>query len=221
MSSTPRVLFCHGLESGVNGKKALYLAEHFPNSYTPNLKPYYLFPLSLWKAIIAIYHFQPDFIVGSSFGGFIAMFLLQTKVWNGNTVLLTPATGLLFQKRIWLPKVDRKNIVIVAGRDDTTVPLHELAKLKESASDNIEFLVIEDDHGLYKSMIDEDQLRILINANFQSTMTTNRINSYFDCIKSWLSCMLRFVVLFIREPFTLYNTIKRLQRIKTEIIEPK
>jgi predicted esterase YcpF (UPF0227 family) len=99
-SSTPRVLFFYGLESGVNGKKALYLSEHFANSYTPNLKSYYLFPLSLWKSIIAIYHFKPDIIVGSSFGGFIAMFLLQKQVWNGNAILLAPATGLLFKKRM-------------------------------------------------------------------------------------------------------------------------
>lgn len=210
MSSTPRVLFFHGLESGVNGKKARYLAEHFPNCYTPNLKPYYLFPVSLWKAIVAIYHFKPDIIVGSSFGGFILMFLLQTQVWNGNTVLLAPATGLLFKKRMWIPKVDRKNIVIVAGRNDTTVPLNELRKLQESSLDHIQFLVMEDDHGLYKSMIEEDQLRILINANSQSVITINMINSYFDCIKSWLRCMLYFIVSFIREPFTLYNTTKRL-----------
>jgi pimeloyl-ACP methyl ester carboxylesterase len=219
MSSTPRVLFFHGLESSINGRKSLYLAKHFPDSYTPNLKPYYLIPLSFWKAIIAIYHFKPDIIVGSSFGGFIAMFLLQTQVWNGNTVLLAPATGLLFKKRLWLPKGDRKNIVIVAGRNDTTVPLDGLAKLQQSSLDNIRFLVVEDDHQLNKSMIEQDQLRNLINANYQSTMTTNTINNYFDCIKLWLSCILCLAVSFIREPFTLYNTIKRLRKIRTEIIE--
>lgn len=219
MSSAPRVLFFHGLESGINGRKSLYLAKHFPNSYTPNLKPYYLIPVSLWKAIIAIYHFKPDVIVGSSFGGFIAMFLLQTQVWNGNTVLLAPATGLLFKKRLWLPKSDRKNIVIVAGRNDTTVPLHGLTKLQQSSLDNIQFLVVEDDHRLNKSMIEQDQLRNLINANSQSTMTTNKINNYFDCIKLWVKCMFYLIVSLIREPFTLYNTIKRLRRIRTELIE--
>ena len=219
MSSTPRVLFFHGLESGINGKKSLYLAKHFLNSYTPNLKPYYLLPLSFWKAITAIYRFKPDIIVGSSFGGFIAMFLLQTQVWNGNTVLLAPATGLLFEKRLWLPKGDRKNIVIVAGRNDTTVPLDGLAKLQQSSLDNVWFLVVEDGHQLNKSMIEQDQLRNLINANSQSTMTTNKINNYFDCIKLWLRCMLCLAVSFIREPFTLYNTIKRLRRIRTEIIQ--
>ena len=99
------------------------------------------------------------------------MFLLQTQVWNGNKILFAPATGLSFKKRIWLPKVDRKNIVIVAGRGDTTVPLYELAKLQESSLDNIEFLVMKDDHGLYKSMIEEDQLRILIKVNSQSAKT--------------------------------------------------
>ena len=148
MFSTTRVLFFHGLESGVNGRKSRYLAKHFPNSYTPNLKPYYFIPLSLWKAIVAIYQFKPDIIVGSSFGAFIAMFLLQTQVWNGNTVLLAPATGLLFKKRMWLPKDGRGNIVIVAGRNDTTVPLDGLAELQQSLLDNIRFLLVEDEHTL-------------------------------------------------------------------------
>jgi hypothetical protein len=219
MSFTPRVLFFHGLESGVNGKKSLYLAKHFPDSYTPNLKPYYLIPRSLWKAIRAIHRFKPDIIVGSSFGGFIAMFLLQTQVWNGNTVLLAPATGLLFKKRLWLPKGDRNNIVIVAGRNDTTVPLEGLAKLQQSSLDNMRFLVVEDDHRLNKSMIEQDQLKNLIIANSQSTMTTNNINSYFDCIRLWLKCMFFLAISFIREPFTLYNTYKRLRRIRREITE--
>ena len=221
MSSTPRVLFFHGLESGINGRKSLYLAKHFPHCYTPNLKPYYLIPLSFWKAIVAVYRFKPDVIVGSSFGGFIAMLLLQTQVWDGNTVLLAPATGLLFKKRLWLPKDNRKNIVIVAGRNDTTVPLDGLAKLQQSSSDNIQFLIVDDDHRLNKPMIKQDQLRYLINTNYQSTskMTINKINSYFDCIKSWLNCMLCLVVSFIREPFTLYNTIKRLHSVRTKITE--
>ncbi len=147
------------------------------------------------------------------------MFLLQTQVWNGNTVLLAPATGLLFKKRLWLPKSDRENIVIVAGRNDTTVPLDELAKLQQSSLDNIRFLVVEDDHRLNKTMIEQNQLKNLINANFQSTMTTNKIHNYFDCIKLWFRCMFWLVVSFAREPFTLYNTIQRLRRIRTEIIE--
>ncbi|CAF4235488.1 unnamed protein product, partial [Adineta steineri] len=136
MLRSPRVLFFHGLESGIHGRKALYLAEHFPNSYTPNLKPYYLLPVSLWKAIKAIYTFKPDIIVGSSFGGFIAMLLLQARVWNGHTILLAPATGLLFKKRLWLPIDHKKNIVIVAGTNDTTVPLDVLTPLQQLSLDN-------------------------------------------------------------------------------------
>ena len=147
------------------------------------------------------------------------MFLLQTRVWNGNTVLLAPATGLLFKKRLWLPKDDRKNIVIVAGRNDTTVPLDGLVQLQQSSLDNVRFLVLDDDHRLIESMIVQDQLRHLINAKYQSTVTTDKINSYFDCIKSWLKCMLYLTVSFIREPFTLYNTIKRLRRIGAELVD--
>jgi hypothetical protein len=213
MSSTLRVLFFHGLESGVNGQKSLYLAKNFPNTYTPNLKPYYLLPLSIWKAIVAVYRFKPDIIVGSSFGGFIAMFLLQTHVWNGNTILLAPATGILFKRSLWIPKDNGKNVVIVAGRNDRTVPLDGLKKLEQST----QFLVVEDDHRLNKTMIEKDQLRILINKYSQSSMTTtNRINSYLTCTKLWFFAMFSLLISFIREPFTLYNTIKRLRKMKNE-----
>ncbi|CAF0866743.1 unnamed protein product [Adineta steineri] len=219
MLRSPRVLFFHGLESGIHGRKALYLAEHFPNSYTPNLKPYYLLPVSLWKAIKAIYTFKPDIIVGSSFGGFIAMLLLQARVWNGHTILLAPATGLLFKKRLWLPIDHKKNIVIVAGTNDTTVPLDVLTPLQQLSLDNVQFLVVEDDHRLNQSMIEQNQLRDLINNNYQSTVATNTINNYFHCVKLWLMCMLSLTMSFIREPFTLYNTIQRLRKQKKAIIE--
>lgn len=217
MSSTPRVLFFHGLDTSVNGRKHQYLAAHFPHCYTPNLKPFYLIPLSFWKAIVAIYHFKPDIIVGSSLGGFIAMFLIQTQVWIGNTILLAPATGLLFKRRLWLPKNYKNHIIIVAGRNDTTVPLDELARLQQPSLDNIQVLVVEDDHQLNKTLIEENQLKSLINANFQCTMTTYKIHNYLDCIKLWLYCTLCLVVAFIREPFTLYNTIKKLGRTRAEI----
>ena len=221
MSATLRVLFFHGLESGINGRKSLYLAEHFPNSYTPNLKPYYLIPVSFWKAIVAIYRFQPDVIVGSSFGGFIAMFLLQNQVWNGNTVLLAPATGLLFKKRLWLPRENNGNIVIVAGINDTTVPLNGLVELQKLSSENIQFLEVEDDHRLNVSMLEQNQLKNLINTcsikSSTSSRTMNNLNGYFDCVKSWFTCMFTLTISFIREPLTLYNTTKRLRRIRTDI----
>ncbi|CAF1593108.1 unnamed protein product [Rotaria magnacalcarata] len=168
MSSTLRVLFFHGLGSSINGRKSLYLAQHFPNSYTPHLKPYYLLPLAFWRAIIAIYHFKPDIIVGTSFGGFITMFLLQRQVWNGNTILLAPATGLLFKKRLWLPKDHRKNIVIVAGRNDKTVPLDGLTKLQQSSRDNIRFLVLLKE-PLYQSL---SSLSNVLMDNAEEVMVT-------------------------------------------------
>ena len=46
-----------------------------------------------------------------------------------------------------------------------------------------------------------------------SSQTMNNLNGYFDCIKSWLTCMFTLTISFIREPLTLYNTTKRLRRI--------
>ena len=73
------------------------------------------------------------------------MFLLQTRVWRGDTILLAPATSLLFKKRLWLPTDGRNNIVIVAGANDTTVPLDGLSKLQKLSLDNVQFLVVKDE----------------------------------------------------------------------------
>ncbi|CAF1176798.1 unnamed protein product [Adineta ricciae] len=194
--------------------------EQFPNSFTPNLKPYYALPCSLWKAIVAIHRFKPNVIVGSSFGGFIAMFLLQTRVWKGDTILLAPATGLLFKKRLWLPAGEQNNIVIVAGANDTTVPLDGLSKLQNLSLNNVQFLVVEDEHQLNTSMIEQNQLKDLINANYQPSITNNTINNYFDCTRLWLRCLLSLIVSFIREPLTLYHTTKRLREMKRETYKP-
>ena len=82
--STLRVLFIHGLESSPYGRKSRFLSRHFI-SITPQMKPLnYMACLS--KQIRAIQTFRPDVIVGSSFGGAVALHLLQLGIWKGPTV---------------------------------------------------------------------------------------------------------------------------------------
>ena len=93
------------------------------------------------------------------------------------------------------------------------MPLDGLAELQQTSLDYVEFLVVDDDHRLNKSMIVEDQLRHLINANYHPIVATETIDGYVDCTKLWFKCMFHLALSFLREPLTLFNTMKRLRII--------
>src|SRR5690606_33173627 len=94
-----RVLFIHGLESSSRGRKSVYLQQHF-DCLTPKMNP--LNPISaFFTQMRAIREFKPHVIVGSSYGGGILHFLIQSGQWKGPSVLLAPATGALFADRLW------------------------------------------------------------------------------------------------------------------------
>ena len=92
---------------------------------------------------------QIDVVVGSSFGGAVAVELLHTGAWKGRTVLLCPAHRLV-AGRAWLPAstlpADASHVVVVHGRQDETVPIdHSRALVKGTAAKLIE---VDDQHRL-------------------------------------------------------------------------
>ena len=92
---------------------------------------------------------QIDVVVGSSFGGAVAIELLHTGAWRGRTVLLCPAQRLV-AGRAWRPgstlPADASRVVVVHGRKDETVPLgHSRALVKGTAARLIE---VDDEHRL-------------------------------------------------------------------------
>lgn len=91
---------------------------------------------------------QIDVVVGSSFGGAVAVELLSSGAWKGPTVLLCPAHRLL-AGRAWLPSpvlpADAR-ILVVHGRQDETVPIdHSRALIRGTAAKLIE---VDDGHRL-------------------------------------------------------------------------
>ena len=84
-----RVQFIHGLEGSPSGTKARTLAAHF-ESVTPAMDT------SDFEACVALHaekvrRFEPDVLVASSFGGAVAVALLQREHWRGPTLLLAQA----------------------------------------------------------------------------------------------------------------------------------
>lgn len=140
-----RVLFIHGLEGSPQGNKARTLAAHF-DARTPALDT------SDFEACVAlcaeqVRRFEPDVVVGSSFGGAVAVALLQREQWSGPTLLLAQAAlrqGLRARLPIGVP------VWLVHATRDDVVPVADSRKLARSGTPGMVRLVeVEDDHALH------------------------------------------------------------------------
>jgi predicted esterase len=142
--SAPRVQFIHGLEGSPQGSKARALAEHF-EATTPAMDT------GDFEACVALHaealeSFEPDVLAGSSFGGAVAVALLQRGLWRGPTLLLAQAAhkrGLPAELpegvRVWL----------VHGTRDELVPVEESRALAKSGTPGLVRLIeVDDDHRL-------------------------------------------------------------------------
>src|SRR5258706_16228380 len=89
MRSDLRVQFIHGLESSPQGVKAQLFARHF-TARTPAMDTRD-FAASVRAQADALREFDPHVVVGSSYGGAIAVELLQRGLWRGPTLLLAQA----------------------------------------------------------------------------------------------------------------------------------
>lgn len=96
-----------------------------------------------------------DVVLGSSYGGAVALELLRLGAWRGPTVLLCPAHELV-AKRIHRPlqrSTLRGDVCVVHGTRDQTVPIRDSrALVHESQATLIE---VDDDHRLSKSATPE------------------------------------------------------------------
>jgi len=146
--TNPRVLFVHGLEGSPQGAKARLFATHF-EAQTPAMDT------SDFDACVAVQRraietFRPDVLVGSSFGGAVAVALLQTKAWRGPTLLLAQA-AIHYDPEACLP--DDVTVWLAHGTGDTLIPVEHSHRLAATGSpDRTRVIEVEDDHPLHASV---------------------------------------------------------------------
>jgi hypothetical protein len=139
-----RVLFVHGQESGPQGTKARLLAEHF-EARTPQMDTQ-RFEGCVRQIAREIESFRPDVVVGSSFGGAVAVALLQRGEWRGPTLLLAPAPAEL---GVPLRLPEDVTVWIVHGTRDDVVPIAGSLMLARSGSpERVRLFEVRDDHRL-------------------------------------------------------------------------
>jgi hypothetical protein len=139
-----RVQFIHGLEGSPQGSKARLLAENF-DARTPAMDT------QDYEACVAVQsealqEFEPDVLVGSSFGGAVAVSLLERGLWRGPTLLLAQA-AVHYDAGASLPTGVR--VWLVHGLADTLVDPEDSRKLAATGSPElVRLLEVDDDHPL-------------------------------------------------------------------------
>ena len=139
-----RVQFAHGLESSPHGNKARLFAAHF-DAETPAMNT------ADFEACIRVHaetaaRFQPDVLVGSSFGGAVAVALLHRALWRGPTLLLAQASR-HYCPEARLPAGVR--VLLVHAREDEIVDAADSRALAQTGTPSlVELLEVDDDHAL-------------------------------------------------------------------------
>lgn len=152
-----RVQFIHGLESSPQGTKARLFAEHF-TALTPAMDTSdFAGCVDLQER--ALGEFKPDVLVGSSFGGAVAVALLGRGAWRGPTLLLAQA-AFHFDGPRALPEGVR--VWLVHGRQDDVVDVNESRALAKTGSPGLVRLIeVDDDHPL-SALVDSGRLVDLV-----------------------------------------------------------
>ena len=143
-----RVQFIHGLEGSPSGRKARLLAEHF-EARTPEMDTSD-FEACVRSQAAVLETFRPDVLVGSSFGGAVAVALLQRGLWQGPTLLLAQA-ALRYDPEARLPP--GVTVWIVHGLQDELIDAEESRRLADTGSpEHVRLIEVEDDHPLHASV---------------------------------------------------------------------
>jgi len=142
-----KIIFFHGFESSATGTKATWLKENY-GAFTPALPTKKGLAASVKAARKAVGEFHPDLVVGSSFGGAVALTLLNDGTLTVPTVLIAPAAK----------KLDAPNtlpagvpVVVLHGENDDTVPLDDSRALIATGDENALLHVVRGaagDHSL-------------------------------------------------------------------------
>jgi predicted esterase len=139
-----RVQFAHGLESSPQGNKARLFGAHF-EACTPAMNTHD-FESCVRVHAETLARFEPDLLIGSSFGGAVAVALLMRGAWRGPTLLLAQAAA-HYVPDARLP--EQVPVTLVHGHGDDVVPIASSRALAATGTaGKVQLIEVNDDHPL-------------------------------------------------------------------------
>jgi predicted esterase len=143
-----KILYIHGRASSSKTRKATHLAQYFNvkclDMETKNLEH----DRKLQEQQIK--EFEPDVVIGSSYGGAIAVTMLQKGTWRGPTILLAQAFAAYHKNdknSLWLP--ENVPIILIHGKKDDIVDIEGSRILATTGSKGkVELIEVDDEHRL-------------------------------------------------------------------------
>lgn len=141
------VHFIHGLEGSPQGNKARLLRSRF-DADTPAMDT------SDFEGCVALHaalldERPADVLIGSSFGGAVAVALIQRGHWRGPTLLLAQAA---VRRGLPLDLPTEAPVWIVHGTRDDIVSPRDSERLAAANSEReVRLIEVDDDHALHTS----------------------------------------------------------------------
>lgn len=147
-------IFIHGLEGTSQGAKATLLRELFPAMSIPDFRG------SLDERMTSLYQVMGAektwTVIGSSFGGLMgAFFALKRPTQVRKLVLLAPALVwpdfATWVEGLSPPQPVNMPVTVYHGSRDEIIPLALTRDLASRVFNNLAFITVDDDHGLYQT----------------------------------------------------------------------
>ena len=159
MTTYEHILFIHGLEGSSQGVKATLIREQFPGAVAPDFHGSLEERMAKLEPILER---RADWVLaGSSFGGLMAaLYTCAHPEKVRKLVLFAPAL-------IWPdfaadpPGPVDVPTVVYHGTQDTLIPLALVRSLVEAVFTNLDLRIVDDDHGLYKTVHEIDWAGLL------------------------------------------------------------
>ncbi len=155
-----RIIYLHGSESDSNSGKARQFREWFPGMLTPDFTGSFEDRMTQLDSILAD---QSDWtIIGSSYGGLMGtVYTCNNPTRVRKLILLAPAIlREPFGSYLDLQPASVPTTVIHGTRDDV-VPLELAREVAEKLFTNLNYIVVDDDHRLHKTLHELDWKKIL------------------------------------------------------------
>jgi pimeloyl-ACP methyl ester carboxylesterase len=150
MHTSRHLIFIHGLMGSSQGVKASLLRQLYPDILTPD------FSGSLEERMAQLERLIGEkkgwTMIGSSLGGLMAvLFARQHATQVSKLILLAPALTWPGFMQAASSTLDIPTL-IYHGICDELVPVDEVQRIAEQVFTHLDFHLVDDDHGLYKTV---------------------------------------------------------------------